>query len=261
MRKFMSKRNWDDLVNKSYTVSSGSVLTVKELDKSNVNRIELIFECDICSRDEYVQEGLCSGIFEVPKSDITKGSLACRCSAHPMWTEKQYIYKINKMGIGHFNQWVSEFKDRTSHFKWTCNHGHSNKSSIYNFLNNESGCTTCCRRGFKKDIPAILYVVRWYGFGESFLKFGITNRDVFERINEQRSRGMLDYELVKVYYSDLGEIVDNCERELKKMMNTHQCPKRWLPDGFTETVEDTEDNLKSIHDTTILFNLKESTND
>lgn len=38
------------------------------------------YTCPICSNDEYVQNGLCSGVFLGRSSNLQQGNMACRCS-------------------------------------------------------------------------------------------------------------------------------------------------------------------------------------
>nr|DAY73649.1 MAG TPA: hypothetical protein [Caudoviricetes sp.] len=49
--------------------------------------------CPICSEDEFVKAGLCTGIFESHASLLKKGLCRCRCSDFPSYTEEQQDYR------------------------------------------------------------------------------------------------------------------------------------------------------------------------
>lgn len=120
----------------------------------------------------------------------------------------------------------------------------------------QKGCSCQDKGAFNKCKPANFYIVRWYGYGESYLKFGITNREVIDRVKEQDKRSKhLDYEILYTFYNDSGQVVWDCEKYLIDTMNTKICPKHWLPDGYTETVEDNVENLNYILYNAKSFNL------
>ncbi|CAM0047538.1 hypothetical protein VPH184E373B_0122 [Vibrio phage 184E37-3b] len=81
------------------------------------------------------------------------------------------------------------------------------------------------------------------------MKFGITNRSVDERVNEQaRVSKLLPKILYKSYNSD-GNVAYDCEQELKGLLDTGVCDKELLPRGFSETVEDNPNNMTTLLDT------------
>lgn len=131
-------------------------------------------------------------------------------------------------------------------------------SSIGHLKAGQVGCSCRGGGGYCRTSRGNFYIVRWFGYGESYLKFGITNREVLERIKEQDSASEhLDYEILEEFYHNDGGVVADCETHLKKVMPTKACPKRWLPDGYTETVEDTPENLQEILEIISTFNLSQ----
>ncbi|AUR94295.1 hypothetical protein NVP1193O_164 [Vibrio phage 1.193.O._10N.286.52.C6] len=106
-------------------------------------------------------------------------------------------------------------------------------------------CVCAPKGGYRKDEVGYLYLVEWYDFCESYLKFGITNRQLGVRLLEQYKQGKLDYKVLKVV-SGNGEDIYNIEKRIKGSVETHKCPRDWLPDGYTETVEHSEHNIKIL---------------
>jgi len=215
--------------------------------------------CPVCDKDEYSLAGVSDGNFIVSSNSLRTGQLSCRCSGdryHRNYAE--YSYWINK-----HNKETGFYLD-TSHYdsfnsreivEYTCPQGHKCKSRLGLYLFNPT-CNTCINTGFDVEKPSNFYIVRWYGYGESYLKFGITNREVIERISEQdKASKHLDYEILYMFYHYSGQAAWDCEKYLIKNMCTNVCPKNWLPDGYTETVEDTLDNIHKILETVSNHNL------
>lgn len=120
-----------------------------------------------------------------------------------------------------------------------------NTSSTSNLKQGKVPCS-CSSGGFDKNKTTTFYIVRWFGFGHSWLKFGITNRSVIDRTKEQEYKSKLDNVKVFEVTEGDGHRLARIESELKRVMDTHRCPKKWLPDGYTETVDDTDFNLSFI---------------
>jgi len=209
--------------------------------------------CPECSNDEYVQNGLCSGIFEGAQGDLVKGQLSCRCGNY-YWNQQQREYQINKIlaerNQGVFIGWVSEkgYKNSQSKFKWecsTCKYG--NTSQTYRFLSEGQLCRGChTTGGFAPNHQGYFYLYSWYGFGYEFYKFGITNRTPEIRAKEQYSVGQLDYNKIICHLFKNGYIAKELEKMVSDTIDTKICPKQWLPDGYTETTSATKENLNII---------------
>ena len=105
-------------------------------------------QCHICSQDEYVEAGLCSGVFTSTAGSLKKGLKPCRCSVKYNWNRDQRVYQINKIcsleGFK-FLRWEDEdvYKGKYDKFYWECSKGHLCKSSIGTFLNQGCRCKTC----------------------------------------------------------------------------------------------------------------------
>lgn len=210
------------------------------------------YSCPVCSNDEYVQAGLCSGVFTNTSGNLKSGKKSCRCIDSYRWTQEQREHQINKIckqeGIIFIGWADGGYENAFSKILWNCGKN-NHQSTTDDFINagRRCGCYRETLHGFNPTKPASIYITRWYGYCESYLKFGITNRDVKVRVSEQDSASKhLDYEILYEGYSDDGGLIQDIERKCKQSLNTGACSEKLLPDGYTETVYDTEDNLNSL---------------
>lgn len=207
------------------------------------------FTCGICSVDEYVKSGTCAGIFESFIGDLKCGKLSCRCNPIYRYTEIQRKYRItsilNQEGC-EFNSWDETFRGNNTFFNWECSEGHECRTQIAPFMNG-TRCPACAKGGFSPDKPASFYIVEWYGYGETYLKYGITNKTVLKRVKQQARKAHLDYKILHTFYHESGQAVLDVENKVKGLYGRDGvCPKRWLPDGFTETVHNTPEDLETL---------------
>lgn len=91
--------------------------------------------------------------------------------------------------------------------------------------------------GFDKTKPANLYLVHWFGLGNEYLKFGITNRAAEERIRQQNRVTQLNYQILNVYHFETGFEALKVEDLIKSQFECCACPKLIFPDGYTETMQ------------------------
>lgn len=110
------------------------------------------YTCPVCSIDDYVKNGVCSGVFETNEYNLKKGFYACRCGRSFHYTKDQSELRL-KMVCSEENLiyegWVGNYTGVDSKFTWYCHHGHKNTTSVSNFIN---GCR--CRKC--KDIGGIV---------------------------------------------------------------------------------------------------------
>lgn len=96
------------------------------------------------------------------------------------------------------------------------------------------GCPTCAKSGFKKDIPAILYVL----VCDNLTKIGITNREVKDRVRTIKKSSGKNFAVRTTFKFDKGayaQDIENCLlSELSKIYNN---PENVF-DGSTETFVD-----------------------
>lgn len=219
------------------------------------------YTCPRCSEDEYVQNDLCSGVFTSSGGHLSQGKLSCRCTQRFRWSPQQREYQITKLmsPLGwKFIKWKDTYKGKNSKFEWVCNKGHINETSVTNFLKRVS-CKGCSANGYKNFIEGILYVVRWQDniTKKTFLKYGITNQSVNIRINSQGKKTSYSPTTLFTFKGD-GVSVEMCEKKIKLEVGGNFCSREVMPRGFTETVEDTPENLSKILQIITTFNLTQS---
>jgi len=206
----------------------------------------LLMDCEICNADEYPHR-----IFKTTVGSFLSGNLPCRCNGNYIYTleDKKYLCKKYVEALGGNCMNLALLKDMrvdSTEVFWTCREGHEVVSKL-GILMNGSGCRHCAKGSFKTKQPATFYIVRWYGFCESYLKYGITNLTVMDRVKEQSSKASLDYEILYEFHNKDGQLILDVENSVKSLYGREGvCPKRWLPSGYTETVEDTENNLQLL---------------
>lgn len=203
--------------------------------------------CDKCSYDEYVKLKVCTGVFKSSWNTLSKGSKPCRCSGSFRWNHSQLekLVKIRSEKVEVVSSISPAYKGKRTEVYWYCPCGCRNKVSFEVFMNNLH-CNSCHPKGYNPNILGRGYLVMWYGFCESFLKVGITNQEVSHRVKRQYFKGSLDYKILKTFQNSDGYRVQEWEKEIKTMFSMGVCPKSWLPDGYTETLEDSEGNRTLI---------------
>lgn len=199
------------------------------------------YYCPECSNDEYVENGLCSGVFTSTVSNLRSGCLACRCGGkQSKWTAEQRTYQIkkvvNKVG-GNFIGWVGGYENSNSRFNWSCQDGHlCNSKCEWAFY--DLRCSTCSDRGFSKDLPASFYITKWYNSLKTIIKFGITNKTVLDRVEQQARKCGMSYEILYDFKFQNGLdawIIENDLVKANKDIERPVVPKSEMEDGYTET--------------------------
>lgn len=243
-------------------IRSGSFNNVK--DWIHLNKNKWNYTCNICSFDEYVVNGLCSGVFSATAGHLKSGKLSCRCSPTFRWSTEQREYQLSKVmkekGWA-FSYWIDgEYKNGNSSFKWFCDFGHENTTTFNNFIKRES-CKHCSSNGFNPSNPALIYIVRWEDLKSGFtcLKYGITNKTVKSRVTNQKAKSTMKPSVLYTFHSECGCDIESCEKEIKSKVGNNFCDKLLLPRGFSETVEDTNENLNKILGIIKTFNLTQLT--
>ncbi|AGH31936.1 endonuclease [Vibrio phage PWH3a-P1] len=127
--------------------------------------------------------------------------------------------------------------------------GEEYTSCITQLKSGKVGCSCKKGGGFDNNKDGRVYVCLWYNNDVKYLKFGITNMSVTGRIKDQYGRSSnLEHKLLfKSEYKE-GYRIRELENRLKDIYR-HQlsaCPKTLLPDGYTETILYSEENLLDI---------------
>lgn len=197
------------------------------------------YYCPVCSNDEYVKNGLCSGVFTGTSSNLKSGCSACRCNGSvAKWTPEQRTYQIKqvvKEKEGTFLGWINGYKDSNSRFNWLCKENHlCNSKCEWAFYDLRS--STCSPYGFSKDLPASFYIVKWFNDKTKILKFGITNNEVITRVEQQAGKCDLSYEILYDFKFEKGNDAWILEQQyVKPNVERKVLSKNEMQDGYTET--------------------------
>lgn len=211
----------------------------------------LDYTCPVCSNDEYVKSGLCTGVFSLAQSQINGKTKSCRCSSRYSWKQHHIEYQIKKIikeeGLkDSFVGFKIPYVNNTTKFTRLCSEHGEYETSVANFKNRRDVCSLCYKSRFNPQKPAYVYLVRWYGFGEEYLKFGITNREVLARVKEQYSKSDLDYEILSSYYFQDGAKAEHLENIIKQNFETSVCSPSFMRNGHTETTHISNYELISL---------------
>lgn len=193
------------------------------------------YKCSLCSHDEYVTNGLCSGIFTSFNSDLVKGKKGCRCADNYRWTSVQREFQISKLLNAnfphiHFVGWVGKYENVNSDVILLCDiHGEYVQKVNY-LINNHCACPMC-----KGKVQTECYINMIVDTVPIALKYGISK--FYEtRLESQSRKSIFDVENVGVWDFDTPYLCKMAENECKRMFNS-VLSDRELPDGYTETAE------------------------
>lgn len=211
------------------------------------------YTCPICSNDEYVKAGVCTGIFEGDVSSMKKGIRSCRCSKGYNWTQKQREYQIKKICTEEdltFINWCDEkYKGVFSRFRWLCKEGHKRTTSIYRFLAKRR-CKTCADEKlrldgivfgyYKKRIHEkdFLYILN---FNNEYIKVG-RSFNVEKRIVELKGQSLCENIIVLGLLTSTHQNVYDTEQWLHKELTTrgfYHHESAWTVETFTMDSEET----------------------
>ena len=202
--------------------------------------------CPICSEDEFVKAGLCTGVFESCMGHLKRGAVPCRCSDAHRFTKAQWEYLLAKecenrgyVFVGwRGKRWGSRFK-----FSYECPlHGEQSTTSK-NLLKGQ-GCSLCA--GHNQQQCYINLVKD--GSLPVALKVGISCKSD-ARLRQQNLRNLFQMAQIAVYEFPT---VESCKAAEKACLSEIRCgvlSARELQDGYTETVALTDyDKVVSIYE-------------
>lgn len=221
------------------------------------------YYCPICSNDEYVQNGLCDGVFEAVGGTLKKGNRSCRCSNTYRWTQDQREYQINEICKEEnltFIGWSENYKGSFTKFDWICSHDHKNTTCLSNFLHLNHRCSTCAENlwGYykeRKNDTDTLYLLKFYRGNEMFYKIGRTFKanDRFGYFKK-----FYNVDIISTV-EDIHDIIYPKELYFKALLEMyHYLPEQAFDGSLEECFTSDILNVPEIIST---FNLKELNND
>lgn len=209
---------------------------VKSEKKDSTGRLSYLdYGCKICSNDEFVKEGLCTGIFTSRRGDLLKGVGSCRCSKSYQYSNEQREYqiknKIEKEDLPYtFLSWDLTRKCRGRAIFLSCKKHGTFQSSDQNFLLKNLGCPSC--KGQNQNEGYINSVLG--GKGVIALKFGIAKNSEF-RLKGQNRRNKFK---MRTRSRFIFPNVRSCKEAERACLQELECgilTAKELKDGWTET--------------------------
>lgn len=205
----------------------GTVFTRSSIPSKSGTMIMWDYICPLCSSDEYVLSGTCSGVFSGDSGSFQAGHASCRCTKKYRWSKEQREYKISAIieteGLNYTYDGLSgDWEDANETcVNFTCaDHGAFSKT-MGSFINGGSRCPSCSKTGYNPSKIGYIYVIRVIGDGkEGFVGFGISNV-VDKRLKEHK----------KKLYADgfMMDTVDIFTGEGYNIMYTEKALKAELP--------------------------------
>ena len=176
-------------------------------------------------------------------NNVINSSRGCpKCSNKYKPTEQEALQKCidicKEVGYEHVG-FPYGYKNCDSRFEYICKIHGKQEISYNNFMRGKR-CPCCATYGYNPDKSGSFYVVRWQHKDKKFIKFGITNREVLTRIEEQSHKTVFEYDLIfSASFTD-GSIPLKVEKAIKacpEIIKTY-VSKEEFPDGFTETTSE-----------------------
>lgn len=197
---------------------------------------KVIYRCKNCSSDEYVTNGVCSGVFSSTWSNLNKGQTSCRCSVKPILSKDQLEYKLTKTINNKYSllSWVGEYKGINSKILLSCSSHGRWEARISDVLGSYSGCPSCATTGYSEKLPGTLYVLK----SDSFVKIGITNLSGKDRRAYVSRKSKENFEVFKEWKWENGEVALSVEKDLLVYLRgMYKNPKDKFH-GYTECFEE-----------------------
>lgn len=125
----------------------------RKTGKYTKTKTNYIYEviCPICSKDEYVISGACSGKFTCSRAVLNRGGQPCRCGDPKVYSIDIYIYHIKafceKEGLIYMGVDGKVKGKKETKFKWKCLKGNEHSSRVGLFLEKGSRCSCCIKHG------------------------------------------------------------------------------------------------------------------
>lgn len=227
------KSHEDDFIASGSFLEGTSFTRNTTLCNSRGEKVFWEYVCPCCSHDEYVKNGVCTGVFTAVGGDLKRGILSCRCSKSYRWSEEQRIYQIQKVCKSNtftFLAWVGCYKGANTEFSWECDKNHKCVSNIHSFINKRCFCQYCYDSGQRYSyISNILE-----GDDVIAIKYGITC-NYSRRLIEQSNKTIFEMRPDKLFlYDDVGSC-KRAEKEIKSITSSI-LTKDQMPDGYTESI-------------------------
>lgn len=202
------------------------------------------YTCPICSNDEYVKAGLCSGIFYSRLTHLKSGIKSCRCSAHTNLTKEQRIFQIKKKMYDSntkdiFTGLCDNYNNVFDKFIRQCPLHGEYSTEVRHYLHSDCGCPQCSNHSQKE-----CYINGIYKENSLIaLKFGIAKNSNL-RASKQNTYTEYTVKNINVWTFPTVKSCKEAEKFVKSSIICGTLSKDEFKDGYTETTS--VDNMPKI---------------
>lgn len=198
--------------------------------------------CPTCSNDEFVQAGLCSGVFTAVHSSLQEGYIPCRCGRYSH-TQEQQEFRIKRLceeeGLT-FLGWKDGYTGNHSKMLWICAEGHlCDTSEVKTFL--EGGRCKTCRdlssgvNGYYKERVGevdYLYLMDFLVSDKVGRSFDVEDR----RVSLKTVAGLKQKPEVLQVYTATHQVIYDTEQEIHAKLRKRgfQYTCSWTTECFTK---------------------------
>lgn len=252
------KKNANKLIKerfKSKRVERTEVLNHKFKGVASIRLIgdtsDVVFSCLVCKQDVYTKNGLCNGELITELRQVERGYIPCRCNGRGFLTFDQKNLKV-KLICDNEGISLDKFWDDNGevYMSYICQKGNLKITNYHNFITGKR-CSCCAGYGFDGNKSGSFYLVKWSCKGFNYLKYGITNNeDILERVNIQQNKtDGGEYEVLNHWRFCKGSHAEDLEDLIDYYFRFDEgVNKNIMPDGFTETIPYSCENVRFIED-------------
>ncbi len=135
---------------------------------------------------------------------------------------------------------------------WKCKANHEWKSSPNDRIQHNTGCPNCSISGYKSELIGYLYLHIVQINNKTGIKYGITNypSDRIKQLKFRNSKDRLSLNNTNItnviIFTCDGSNILSLESEIKNKFGNNYFSKSEFPDGFTETIEYSQEIIISI---------------
>lgn len=206
--------------------ADGTIFARSLQEDKNGNEKLWDYFCPTCSKDEFVEAGLCSGIFTSTSNALRRGIKTCRCALSPHLTKEQQEFRARRAANGQveFLGWKDGYNSIKSVLLLECPTHGVQEAMFRNFLTNQTKCPECAVGGFDPKKPSYFYVLKVVGRVGDFVGYGITS-SLTRRLYTHKaalSKNGYTIEQCRVFTAD-GFLLRDFETTLKRKLPS--CPQ------------------------------------
>lgn len=173
-------------------------------------------------------------------------------------TTEQFIARSNLAHSNQYDYQLVEYENNKKHVSIVCPvHGIFDQRPDHHMRG--QGCPTCSKEkrlgGYTeelfrvkpqiKELPGILYFIKFESASETFYKIGITSRTVEERFNKKGDVAHYSIEVVKTRVVTLYEAYQLEQQILHDFQHLKYTPQKWFS-GWTECLGLTNEEIEQI---------------